>query len=123
MSSGVPLSEKKTPTVWIADNMAYYPFVDIFESSGDHVKKWCSYCKPDAPANFHLYAGMQHAIDNGLRWAGTYIAVLTGKRPVAARQFIVIDQKGTFMIFAPTIPKPEDLERWDPYEIIRRIDA
>jgi len=80
----------------------FHPYVDIFEPDGTLVVKFCSLADPQADPLTHQTTAVQRAIDEGkITWANTYIAVLTGRRPVAARQFIVVGQRGTLQIFAP----------------------
>jgi hypothetical protein len=91
----------------------FYPYVDIFEPTGEGIVKYCSTKEPSvhcsmAESNFiHMHAAVQRAIDEGaITEADTYIVVITGKRPVKARQFVVIGRRGTLRIFAPTGPSP-----------------
>lgn len=87
--------------------MAFHPYVDIFEPDGTHLVKYCSMCYPTAPSLDHMGAAVQRAIDEDkMTWANTYIVVLTGRRPVEARQFIVVGQRGTLQIFAPSQKSP-----------------
>jgi hypothetical protein len=65
-------------------------YVDIFEPEGILLVKYCSMCYPTASSLDHMGAAVQRAIDEGkMTRANTYIVVLTGKRPVEARQFVV----------------------------------
>jgi hypothetical protein len=91
--------------------MVFQPYLDIFKPSGEGVAMYSSKETPPihysmAESSFiHMRAAVQRAIDEGkITEANTYIVTITGRFPVKARQFIVIKQKGTLQIFAPTPP-------------------
>lgn len=87
--------------------MAFHPYIDIFEPDGTPVCKLCSLVYPSASPLEHMGANVQRAIDEGhIKTANTYIVVLSGRRPIEARQFVVVMQEGTPRIFAPTQPSP-----------------